>query len=55
MKNKLIIIFAFLALSNFAQKTCPPEGVGRNDKEKELNIEKNRSCIISADAQIDIN
>src|ERR1035437_3724740 len=34
-------------------KPCPVEGQGRNLKEQELNREKNRSCVISADAKID--
>lgn len=35
------------------KKICPVEGEGRNDKEKELNKEKNRSCAAFADDVID--
>ena len=45
----LLILCSFVLIG----QTCPPEGQGRNDKEKTLNKEKNRICAIFADDEID--
>lgn len=48
LKNKervmiSFIVLIFMTLASLAQD-CPLQGVGRNEKEKRLNTEKNRSC-----------
>ena len=54
MKKLFTILLISISVLAFSQ--CPPnnpEGAGRNDKEKELNREKNRSCAIFAGDVID--
>lgn len=42
-----ITFILFFTSFSFGQK-CPDEGLGRNDKEKALNKEKNKPCVIFA-------
>lgn len=48
MRFVIYIAAMILTLSMTAQ-VCPVTGEGRNDKEKELNREKNRTCILLGD------
>src|ERR1035437_8935781 len=60
MKKILVFITLFLLVTHicFSQATpCPIEGRGKrqnlNEKEKERNREKNRSCVVSGQDEID--